>query len=126
MSLHQSAVLRLVVIATSVATAQAPRPVTLLSEVRAAIAAHDLARAEALVSKPRADKADTPEVLEALSWLARGAQREGQRDRANAFAGDAQRLALARPGGRPVDSDARLAAAISNAIEGQAPDGRRH
>jgi thiol-disulfide isomerase/thioredoxin len=110
----------LAVLAGAVGAAQAPRPVTLLSEVRAAIAAHDLARAEALVSKRRADKGDTPEVLEAVSWLARGAQSEGQPARAETFAADAQRLALTKLAGRPVDSDARLAAAISNAIEVQA------
>ena len=103
-----------------IATAQTPRPVTLLSEVRAAIAAHDLVRAESLVSKQRADKGNTPEVLEALSWLARGAQSEGQRDRADTYAADAQRLALAALAGRPVDADAQLAAAISNGIEVQA------
>jgi hypothetical protein len=64
----------LAVLAGAVGAAQAPRPVTLLSEVRSAIAAHDLARAEALVSRQRADKGNTPEVLEASSWLARGAQ----------------------------------------------------
>jgi thiol-disulfide isomerase/thioredoxin len=110
----------LVVANAVVAAQQAPRPVTLLSEVRAAIAAHDLPRAEALVSKQRADKGNTPEVLEAVSWLARGAQSEGQPDRAGTFAAEAQRLALAKLAGRPVDSDAQLAAAISNAIEVQA------
>jgi len=74
-------------------TAQTPRPVTLLSEVRAAIAAHDLSRADALVAMQRREKGATPEVLEALSWLARGAQSEGQRDRADAYASEAQRLA---------------------------------
>jgi thiol-disulfide isomerase/thioredoxin len=119
MSMRQPAALMLIVLATSAAT-QPPRPVTLLTEVRAAIAAHDLTRAEALVTKQRADKGHTPEVLEALSWLARGAQSEGQPDRATAVAADVQRLAVAALGGRPVDADAQLAAAISNAIEVQA------
>jgi thiol-disulfide isomerase/thioredoxin len=104
----------------SAQTAQAPRPVTLLSEVRAAIAAHDLTRAESLVSRQRSEKGNTPEVLEALSWLARGALSEGQRDRAESVAAEAQRLALAALAGRPVDSDTQLANAISNAIEVQA------
>src|SRR5262245_10966598 len=109
-----------VVAATSIISAQAPQPVTLLSEVRAAIAAHDLARAGALVSRHRADKGNTPEVLEAQSWLARGAQSEGQPDRAEAIAADVHKQAVAKLAGRPVDSDAQLAAAISNAIEVQA------
>ncbi|OLC50657.1 MAG: hypothetical protein AUH43_04435 [Acidobacteria bacterium 13_1_40CM_65_14] len=124
MSMPHSAVLVLLLaLASSVGAAQAPRPVTLVSEVRAAIAAHDLTRAESLVSKQRADKGNTPEVLEALSWLARGAQSEGQADRADAYAAEAQRLALAALAGRQVDADVHLAAAISAAIEVQAQIG---
>ena len=103
-----------------VTTAQAARPVTLVSEVRAAIAAKDLPRAEALVSSRRAERGNTPEVLEALSWLARGARAEGQRDRAETYAGEAQRLAVAALAGRQVDTDAHLVTAIGNGIEVQA------
>jgi len=95
------------------------RPVTLVSEVRAAIAAHDQARAETMVASRRAERGDTPEVLEAMSWLARGAQAEGQLDRADKLAGDAQRLAVAALGKRRVDEDAHLATAIGAAIEVQ-------
>ncbi len=58
------------------------RPVTLISEVKAAIAAHDLSRAEALVAARRAEQGDTPEAIEAVSWLGRGALAEKQADRA--------------------------------------------
>jgi cytochrome c biogenesis protein CcmG/thiol:disulfide interchange protein DsbE len=99
---------------------QAARPVTLVSEVRAAIAAHDLARADALVAERRATQSTTPEVIEAISWLARGAQEGGQPDRAEQYASDAQRLATAAMGTRRVDEDAHLAAALGNAIAVQA------
>src|SRR5205814_2321582 len=99
---------------------QTTRPVTLVSEVRAAITAHDLARAEDLVSRRRAVQGTTPEVIEAISWLARGAQAEGQHDRAEQYAADAQRLAIGALGGRPVDSDAHLVTAVGAAIEVQA------
>ena len=102
------------------ARAQAARPVTLVSEVRAAIAAKDLTQAEALVSSRRAERGNTPEVLEALSWLARGARTEGQRDRAETYAGEAQRLAVAALAGRQVDTDPHLVMAIGNGIEVQA------
>ena len=101
-------------------TAQAARPVTLVSEVRAAIAAKELPRAEALVSSRRAERGNTPEVLEALSWLARGERAEGQRDRAETYAGEAQRLAVAALAGRSVDSDLHLVTAIGYGIEVQA------
>ena len=95
------------------------RPVTLVSEVRAAVAAHDHARAEALVNSRRAERGDTPETIEAMSWLARGAQAERQLDRADRLAAETQRLAVAALGTRRVDDDAHLATAIGAAIEVQ-------
>jgi thiol-disulfide isomerase/thioredoxin len=109
------------VIAVSTQSAVAPpRPVTLISQVRAAIAEKDLAKAEALVSARRAAQGNTPEVLAALSWVARGAQAQGQNERADALAAEAQRLAVAALAGRSVDSDADLATAIGAGIEVQA------
>lgn len=99
---------------------QAAQPVTVVSEVRAAIAAHDLARAEALVVQRRAQQGTTPDVIEAVSWLGRGALAEGQADRAEQHAAEAQRLALAALGSRSVDADAKLANAVGAAIEVQA------
>jgi thiol-disulfide isomerase/thioredoxin len=103
--------------------AQASRPVTVVSEVRAAIADHDLTRAEAIVSERRREKGVTPEIIEAISWLARGAQAEGQPERAEQTAVEAMRLAMAALGGRRVDDDRHLATAIGSAIEVQAQVG---
>jgi thiol-disulfide isomerase/thioredoxin len=99
---------------------QASRPVTLISEVRAAIAEHDLARAEALIVERRAQQGTTSEVIEAVSWLGRGALAEGQGDRAEQYAAEAQRLALAALGSRPIDEDPKLVNAVGAAIEVQA------
>jgi thiol-disulfide isomerase/thioredoxin len=107
-------------IASTVLTGQAARPVTLVSEVRAAIAAHDLARAEALVVERRARDGTTSEIIEAVSWLGRGALAEKQDDRAEQYAAEAQRLAVAALGSRSVDEDAKLASALGGAIEVQA------
>ena len=98
----------------------APKPVTLVSDVRAAIAAHDLVRAGTLVDQRRAVQGNTPEVIEAVSWLARGAQAEGQKDRAEQLAGDAQRLAVTALGKGRLDDDAHLVSALGLAIEVQA------
>ena len=107
-------------IASAVLTGQAARPVTLVSEVRAAIAAHDLVQAEALVVQRRARDGTTSEVIEAVSWLGRGALAEKQDDRAEQYAAEAQRLAVAALGSRSVDEDAKLASALGGAIEVQA------
>jgi thiol-disulfide isomerase/thioredoxin len=107
------------VLAAALSAGQAAQPVTLVSEVRAAIAAHDLARADTIVAQHRAEQGNTPEILEAMSWLARGAQAEGQLDRAEQYAVDTQRLAVAALGARSIDADARLATAVGAAIEVQ-------
>lgn len=99
---------------------QGPGPVTLVSEVRAALAAHDLAQAEALVVQRRAQQGTTSEIIEAISWLGRGAMAEGQKDRAEQYAVDAHRLALAALGPRTIDEDTKLANAVGAAIEVQA------
>jgi thiol-disulfide isomerase/thioredoxin len=107
-------------LAASFIAGQTPRPVTLVSEVRAATAAHDFAKAEALIVKRRAEQGTTSEVIEAVSWLARGAFAEGQADRAEQYAAEAQQLAVAALGPRSVDEDARLATALGASIEVQA------
>ena len=93
------------------------RPVTLISQVRDAIAAHDLKRAEALVAARRAADGTSSEIIEAISWLARGAQAEGQLETAEHHVDDVHRLATAALRGRPIDDDARLATAVGAAIE---------
>jgi thiol-disulfide isomerase/thioredoxin len=107
-------------LAATLFVGQAARPVTLLSEVRGAIAAHDLTRAESLVATRRAEQGTTPEVVEAISWLGRGALAERQLDRAEKHAIEAYKLAVAALGTRPVDSDAKLATAIGAGMEVQA------
>ena len=108
------------IVAAVLLAGQPGRPVTLVSEVRAAIAAHDLAKAEALIVKRRGEQGTTSEIIEAVSWLGRGALAEGQADRAEQFAAEAQRLAIAALGSRSVDEDAKLATALGAAIEVQA------
>ncbi|MGD9935049.1 MAG: redoxin domain-containing protein [Dehalococcoidia bacterium] len=91
-----------------------------VSEVRAAINARDLDRAEAIYTKYRSSRGETPEVIEALSWLGRGALAEGQLDRADRFAREAQQLAVRSLGSRALDDEPRLATAIGAGIEVQA------
>ena len=91
-----------------------------VSEVRAAINARDLDRAEAILAKHRNKRGNAPEVLEALSWLGRGALADGQLDRADRHAREAQQLAVRSLGSRALDGEPRLATAIGAAIEVQA------
>jgi thiol-disulfide isomerase/thioredoxin len=91
-----------------------------VSEVRAAIDARDLDRADAVFTKHRRERGETPEVIEALSWLGRGALAQGQLDRADRYAREAYQLAVRSLGTRSVDTEPRLATAVGAAIEVQA------
>lgn len=99
---------------------QTSRPLTLVAQVRAALNEKDFAKAEALVAAQRREAGNTPEVLAALSWLARGAQADRQNERAEQLAVEAQTLAVKALAGRSSDADANLATAIGAAIEVQA------
>jgi thiol-disulfide isomerase/thioredoxin len=108
-----------VVVSAVPAAGQVPAAVEVVSEVRAAIAAGDLDRADAILAKRRAEHGVRPDVVEALSWLGRGALAAGALDRADRYAREAQQLAAASLGGRRLE-DAHLATALGNAIEVQA------
>lgn len=102
------------------AHAQAVAAPDVVAEVREAIAAKDLDRADAIYARRRSERGDRSDVVNALSWLGRGALAAGQLDRANRYAADAQRLAIAALGTRKLDDDAQLVTALGNAIEVQA------
>jgi thiol-disulfide isomerase/thioredoxin len=116
-----SSALALTALAVSAAPAalQVSGTSDVVSEVRAAIDAGDLDRADAIFVRRRDQQGARPDVIEALSWLGRGALAAGQLDRANRYAGDAQQLAIASLGTRRL-TDAHLVTALGNAIEVQA------
>ena len=99
------------------AVALAAQPSPLVKEVRSAIAANDLTTAARLVSERRASQGLTPEVLEAHSWLGRGAL--GAKDLAGAekYARETYALATAQLKSRPLDQEPRLPIALGAAIE---------
>jgi thiol-disulfide isomerase/thioredoxin len=93
---------------------------TLVADVRAAIGRGDLAAAEALVETFRHEAGDTPEALEALSWIGRGAL--AAEDYANAlrFADKTEALALHALESRTLDAEPHLPTALGAAIETRA------
>src|SRR5579862_1323737 len=64
------------------AAAQRGADTDVVSEVRAAIASQQIPRGEEIVKQYRAARGATPEAIEALSWLARGAFAAKQLDQA--------------------------------------------
>ena len=92
-----------------------PRPV--IADVRAAIARQDFAMGEDILAAYRSAHGVTPEMLEALSWLGRGALAAGQWDKAEVYALETRDLALEALEGRSVDEEPHLPIALGAAIE---------
>ena len=92
----------------------------IVSEVRAAIAQKNYALAERHLESYRAQQGVTPEMIEALSWLGRGALGAKELDRAEAYAAETRKLALEQLKTRALDADKRLPIALGASIEVQA------
>jgi thiol-disulfide isomerase/thioredoxin len=88
----------------------------IVADVRAASDARNFALADREIQTYRSTVGVTPDMLEALSWLARGTLDDKQYDRADAYAIETRQLSLdllKRVG----KGDARLATAVGAAIE---------
>jgi thiol-disulfide isomerase/thioredoxin len=110
--------MRLKLIAASLLAAAAWADVVI--DVRVALAKNNLPLAESLVRNYRAQRGVTPEMLEALSWLGRGALAAKQLDQAQNYAKETETLSLAELKKRPLDAEPHLPLALGAAIEVQA------
>src|SRR3984957_6323444 len=96
----------------------APAPGDIVAEVREASAAHNFTLAEREIQGYRATAGLTTELLEAMSWLGRGALEARQYDRADSYAAETRKLAADMlHAGRPMDQEPRLPLALGAAIE---------
>jgi len=102
------------------AVGQAGQASPVVAGVRAAIARNDFAQGENVIAAYRSANGVTPEMLEAMSWLGRGALAAGQWDKAEAYARQTHDLALQALKGRSVDREPHLPIALGAAIEVQA------
>ena len=99
----------------ALAPANAAPSGNLVDRVRAAADARDFPLAEREIQSYRAAAGVTPEMLEALSWLARGALDARQYDRADGYAGETRKLIEAALAGRPLPPSLEIA--LGAAIE---------
>ena len=90
---------------------------SVIGDVRAAIARKDFAAGEKFLREYRSASGVTPEFLEALSWMGRGALAERQFDKAEAFAAETYKLCVEQLRTRPLDAERRLPTALGAAIE---------
>jgi thiol-disulfide isomerase/thioredoxin len=92
----------------------------IVADVRAAIAQNNLTQGESLIRSYRAARGNTPEMIEAVSWLGRGALAAKQPDRAEVYAAQARQLALEQLSHRKLDAEPHLPLALGASIEVQA------
>jgi thiol-disulfide isomerase/thioredoxin len=92
----------------------------LVARVRSALAFNDFAVADKEIADYRGRAGTTPGVMEAISWVARGALAAHNLPKAEACAADARRMVLEVVKKRPLDSDPHLPLALGNAIEVEA------
>lgn len=92
----------------------------LVADVREAIRQNDWKRAEALVEQHRKIGGITPEMLEAQSWLGRGALAAKQYDAADHYALKTEHEVTELLKRRPLDQDKSLPLALGAAVEVQA------
>jgi thiol-disulfide isomerase/thioredoxin len=88
-----------------------------IGDVREAIADRDFAHAEKYIQGYRAKNGVTPELLEALSWLGRGALEANQYDQAEGYAAETRKLAVQELAKRKMDDERHLPIALGASIE---------
>lgn len=93
---------------------------SIVVEVRQALAKRDFALASSDIQAYQLHHGITPEMIEAVSWMARGALAAHDYSQADAYAEQTRRLALAQLTKRPLDQERHLPIALGAAIEVQA------
>jgi thiol-disulfide isomerase/thioredoxin len=89
----------------------------LIGDVRAQLAQNSFPTAESELKNYKSQHGVTPEYLEALSWMARGATSTKQWDQATAYASETRRLCEQQLTKRKLDSDPHLPVALGAAYE---------
>jgi thiol-disulfide isomerase/thioredoxin len=91
----------------------------IVQDVRTAISQNNFTLGDTLVASYRGQYGITPEYLEALSWMGRGALAASQLDKAEAYATQTETLAVQQLKKRPLDAEPHLPLALGAAIEVQ-------
>src|SRR6266404_3625820 len=91
-----------------------------IADVRGAIAHDDFAKAAETIRSYRAAIGVTPELLEALSWMARGTLAQKNYGQAEAYARETYQLCVEQLKKRPLDQEKSLPIALGAAIEVEA------
>jgi thiol-disulfide isomerase/thioredoxin len=90
-----------------------------ITDVRAVIEQNNFAAGDVMLQQYRAAHGATPEWIEALSWMGRGALAAHQAVKAETYAKETQRLAVEQLKKRTLDAEPHLPIALGAAIEVQ-------
>jgi thiol-disulfide isomerase/thioredoxin len=91
----------------------------IILDVRTSIQNNNFVAGDKFIQQYQADHGVMPDMLEALSWLGRGALANKQYDQAEAYAKKTEKLAVAELKHRPLDKENHLPIALGAAIEVQ-------
>lgn len=108
---------RLISYALLAASAATTGSAAIIGDVRQAIAQDNFALAESQIHAYRSQNGVTPEMIEALSWLGRGALAARNYTKAQSYADETQQLASEALKSRPLDQESHLPLALGAAIE---------
>src|ERR1700674_5277710 len=89
----------------------------LIGDVRAQTAQNSFSAAESELKNYKSQHGITPEYIEALSWMARGAASTNQWDQATAYASETRRLSEQQLTKRKLDAEPHLPIALGAAYE---------
>ena len=109
--------LTLIAVLTAGTSSAAQSGTNIIADVRAAIAAKDFAAGQARIDEYRSARGVTPEMIAALSWLARGTYAAGQLDQAAQYSVDTYGLAVEALQTRRLEDAGNLVTALGAAIE---------
>ena len=99
---------------------QTPSDANLVADVTAAVASGDMARGRNILDQYRSTRGVTSEMIEALSWLARGALTAKRLNEADQYAAETYDLAVGALEDRKLNPDEHLRTALAVAIRTQA------
>jgi len=109
--------LRILAVAAVFSASALAVPPGIVETVRAAIARNDFAEADKLVRADRAARGVLPEMIQAVSWIARGELAAKNLDAAEKYADETYQLSREQLKKRPLDQDSFLPIALGAAIE---------
>jgi thiol-disulfide isomerase/thioredoxin len=115
--LVKCAAIRILIVAAFFSASALAVPPAIVETVRGAIARNDFAAADKAIRVDRTARGVTPEMIQAVSWIARGELAAKNLDAAEKYADETYQLSREQLKKRPLDQESFLPIALGAAIE---------